>query len=86
MLERLSHLEDAEDKLVFSEIVQKKINVERTQDGVEEVVNGMLRRFFLKEREKIKVQIHSGNLSDEKVFELARQFDQIKPVEVEFNI
>ena len=85
MMERLSYLEGAEEKLVFSEIVQKKINIERTEDGVEEVVNEMLRRFFLKEREKIKVQIQSGNLSDEKVFELAKQFDQIRSVEVEFN-
>lgn len=81
-----AHLEGAEDKIIFSEIVQKKINIERANSGVEEVVNELLCRYFLKEREKIKIQIHSGNLSDQEIFELAKQFDQIKPAVAELKI
>ncbi len=78
LLTLASQFESAEEQLVFSEIIQKKVNQERAEEGVEETVTKLLQRHWLQEREKIKVQIHCGQCSDEEILELAKKFDKIK--------
>ncbi|MCB1110339.1 MAG: DNA primase [Chlamydiia bacterium] len=73
-----SNLENPEEQLLFSEIVQKKVNPERAEEGVTETATKMLQHHWMEEREKIKIQIQSGRCSEEEVLNLAKQFDALK--------
>lgn len=73
-----NNLETPEEQLLFSEIVQKKVNTERAEEGVIETVTKMLQRHWMEERERIKIQIQSGRCSEEEILELAKKFDGIK--------
>ena len=70
-------LKTPEEQAFLSEILQKKINLERA-DGFIETVQRILDRNWMQKREEIKLTIYSGTLSEEKVLELARQFDTLK--------
>lgn len=78
LLNLANNLESAEEQLLFSEIVQKKVNTERAEEGVVETVTKMLQRHWMDERETIKIQIQSGRCSEEEILELAKRFDAIK--------
>jgi DNA primase len=73
-----NNLESPEEQLLFSEIIQKKVNTERAEEGVIETVTKMLQRHWMEERERIKIQIQSGRCSEEEILELAKRFDVIK--------
>ncbi|NGX50822.1 MAG: DNA primase [Chlamydiae bacterium] len=73
-----NNLESVEEQLVFSEIVQKRVNTERIEEGLKETVTKMLQHHWMEEREKIKIQIQSGQCSEEEITELAKRFDAIK--------
>ncbi len=78
LLRLANHLENPEEQLLFSEIVQKKVNPERAEEGVIETVTKMLQRHWMEERERIKIQIQSGRCSEKEILELAKKFDRIK--------
>lgn len=78
LMQLANHLESAEEKLLFSEIIQKKINTEKAEEGIIETVSKMLQCHWMREREKIRIQIQSGRCSEEEVLNLAREFDSIK--------
>ncbi len=78
LLTLANNLDSPEEQLLFSEIVQKKVNTERAEEGVIETVTKMLQRHWMEEREQIKIQIQSGRCSEEEILELAKQFDGIK--------
>lgn len=78
LLNIANNLESAEEQLLFSEIVQKKVNTERAEEGVVETVTKMLQHHWMEEREKIKIQIQSGRCTEEEILELAKRFDVIK--------
>ncbi|QVL58174.1 MAG: DNA primase [Simkaniaceae bacterium] len=78
LLALANNLESPEEQLLFSEIVQKKVNTERAEEGVIETVTKMLQRHWMEERERIKIQIQSGRCSEEEILELAKKFDGIK--------
>ncbi|MCB1084782.1 MAG: toprim domain-containing protein, partial [Chlamydiia bacterium] len=78
LLTLANHLESPEEQLLFSEIVQKKVNTERAEEGVLETVTKMLQHYWMEEREKIKIKIQSGSCSEEEVLELAKRFDALK--------
>lgn len=78
LLSLASNLENPEEQLLFSEIVQKKINPERAEEGVVETATKMLQYHWMEEREKIKIQIQSGQCSEEEVLSLAKKFDALK--------
>lgn len=71
-------IEGAEDQLLLSELLQKRINPERAEEGARETINKILHRYWLDEREKIKIQIQSGRFSEEEAIELAKKFDEIR--------
>lgn len=73
-----SNLDKPEEQLLFSEIVQKKVNAERAEEGVHETVTKMLQHHWMEEREKIKIQIQSGRCSEEEILALAKKFDTLK--------
>ena len=71
-------LEKEEDQSILSEIMQRKINLQKAEEGVIETVRKILQRQWMEERETIKAKIHSGRLSEDEILELAKEFDVIK--------
>lgn len=72
------HSEHPEDQDFFAEIMQKKINLQKPEAGVEETIEKILQRHWMEQRELIKIKIHSGVSSDEEVLELVKRFDEIR--------
>jgi DNA primase len=72
------NVDDTEEKLFLSEMLQKKVNVERSFETFVETIKQILDRHWLEQREDIKMKIHSGKCSDDEVLELAKKFDDIK--------
>lgn len=71
-------LEKTDQQLFLAEILQKKINRERAKEGFEETVQRILERYWMQQREEIKLKIYSGTGTEEEILELARRFDEIK--------
>ena len=82
-----SKLDSVEDQLFLSEILQKKVNMERAEEGMREVVEKILQRHWMERREDIKQQIQSGRCNEAELFELAKEFDAIKaaPPQVSYD-
>jgi DNA primase len=72
------YLEEGEDAKLLTEIMERKVNLQKGEEGLKETLRKILVRHWMDQREKIRSQIHSGNLSDEEAIELAKQFDEIK--------
>lgn len=72
------NLDAPEEQLLFSEIVQKKINPKQAKEALIDIATKMLQRYWMEEREKINIKIQSGRFSEEEVLELAKQFDSLK--------
>ena len=72
------HSEEWEDHAFFSEIMQKKVNLQKAEEGVVETIQKILQRDWMQQREAIKIKIHSGVCSEEEVLDLVKQFDEIK--------
>ncbi len=67
-----------EEQTLLSDIVQKKVNLQKAEEGMIETVRKILQRDWMEQREAIKLQLHTGKLGDEEALELARQFDALK--------
>lgn len=73
---RLSHT--VEQNFLIAEILQKKVNLDRKDENIKETIMKIKERNWLADREKIKIKIHKGGLSEDEIMELARQFDFLK--------
>lgn len=73
-----SSLEKPEEQNLLSEIMQKKINLQRAKEGIVETVRQILTRRWLQKREEIRIKIHSGKCSEEEALALAKEFDELK--------
>lgn len=73
-----SALEREEQQALLSEIVQKKINMQKAEEGLVEVVQRLLMRHWMEEREAVRVAIQSGLHSDQALEELVHRFDALK--------
>ncbi len=73
-----SALEKEDEQKLLSEIVQKKVNPDRAEEGLVEVIHRLLIRKWMEEREGIKTKIQSGTCNEEEVLKLAKAFDEIK--------
>jgi len=71
-------LENAEERLFLSEMLQKKINLDRIDQIFVNTVQQILDRSWMEKREEIKLKIHSSNYSDDEVIVLAKEFDALK--------
>ena len=78
LLSLAKNLDSPEEQLLFSELIQKKINRERAEEGVIETVTKMLQNQWMDEREQIKIKIQSGRCSQDEILELAKTFDALK--------
>jgi len=73
-----SCLEGEEDQQLLSEIMQRKINISKAEEGFKETVRKLLVRSWMQEREAIRSKLQSGSATEEESLELARQFEEIK--------
>ncbi len=73
-----SCLESEEDQKLLSEIMQRKINISKAEEGFKETVRKILIRQWMQESEQIRGKLHSGTLTDDEALELGRQFVEIK--------
>lgn len=71
-------LESEQQQELLSEIVQKKINLKKSELGIKEVIEKILTRRWMEEREMLKAKIQSGHCTDEEAMQLAKLFDQMK--------
>jgi DNA primase len=69
---------DIEDQTLIDEILQKRVNRERSNTLFLETVQKLLDREWMQTREAVKMEIHSGRHSEEKILELAKEFDTLK--------
>jgi DNA primase len=73
-----SCLQSEEDQKLLSEIMQRKINLLKAEEGFKETVRRILIRQWMDQREAIRTKLQSGAFTDEEALDLARQFDEIK--------
>ncbi len=78
LLALAAQMQEGEEQTLLSEIMQKRVNLQKAEAGLIETVRNLLIRSWMDERESLKTKIHSGASSDEEVLELAKQFDEIK--------
>ncbi|NGX33733.1 MAG: DNA primase [Candidatus Anoxychlamydiales bacterium] len=71
-------LENAEERLFLSEMLQKKINLDKIKENFINTIQKILDRYWMEKREEIKLKIHSASFSDDEVLELAKEFDDLK--------
>lgn len=72
------HAENVEVQQLASELMHKKVNIERANVHFEETIQKILNRNWMKAREAIRIKIQSGQLSDEELLVLMKQFDDLK--------
>lgn len=73
-----SILEKAEEQTLLAEIVRKKVNPDKAEEGLIEVIHRLLIRKWMEEREAIKQKIQSGACTDDEALKLAKVFDEIR--------
>lgn len=78
LLELAIRLDDAEGQTLLSEILQKKVNLERAEEHFFEAIQRILDRNWMEVREDVKAKIQSAQYSEEEVFELVKKFDELK--------
>jgi DNA primase len=71
-------LSDPEHQLFLAEVLQKKINLDRAKDSVDETLLKILQRNWMHKTEEIKTKIQSGGYSKDDVMELVKEFDMLK--------
>lgn len=78
LLELVAHLDDAEGQLVLADLLMKKIDKDHAEKHFIETVQKILNRNWMQLREEIKMKIQSGQCSEDEVYALVKQFDDLK--------
>lgn len=73
-----SLLEEEGEQSLLSEIIQKKVNLDKAEGGLIEGIHRLLIRKWMEEREEIKAKIQGGGCTDTEILHLAKAFDEIK--------
>lgn len=71
-------LDDIEAKMILAELIQKKVNREKAKPMFLDTLQKLLDRNWMRKREEIKIKIQSNQYSEEEVFSLIAQFDELK--------
>lgn len=71
-------MDDPDGQNLMTEILQKKVNLEKAQEHFQETIQKILDRNWMETREEVKAKIQSAQCSDEEVFELVKKFDDLK--------
>ncbi|MFN0064614.1 MAG: DNA primase [Chlamydiales bacterium] len=80
----LSFAGEEEAEKCLEEITRKRVHFERAEANFLETVQKMVDREWLARRESIKREMMSGNKEDREVMELAKEFDAIRRIQVEW--
>jgi DNA primase len=78
LLTLATKLDNPEDQLFLSEILQKRINPARARDGIVNTVQKILEREWMRGREEIRRKIQQGGCSEEEMLSLAKDFDALR--------
>lgn len=71
-------LEKEDESDIVLEIMGRRVQLEKAEESMVSTLKRILQRNWMEERENIKLQLHSGKLSEEEALELAKQFDVLK--------
>ncbi len=74
----LNRLGEVEADLLRSELLKKKINVEKASAQLVETVQKILYRNWMEKKEQIKVMLHQPNCSENEAVVLIKQFDSLQ--------
>jgi len=69
---------DREDQEFFTEILGKKINLHKAEEGMQATVKGMLEKEWMRKRDEIQKKIQNCVASDEELTALVKAFDVLK--------
>lgn len=72
------HAENVEVQQLASELMHKKVKIERANVHFEETIQKILNRNWMKARETIRMRIQSGQCSDEELMMQTKKFDELK--------
>lgn len=72
------YAESTEVQQLASELMHKKIKIERANAHFEETIQKILNRNWMKAREVIRIRIQSGQCSDEELMVQTKKFDDLK--------
>ena len=78
LLSIASYLDDTDEHLLLAELLQKKINRDKPEAQFRDTIQKVLNRNWMEQREALKVQIQSGECSEDDVLVLVKQFDDLK--------
>ena len=71
-------LNDSEGSLLISELLEKKINLEKAETFFLETVRKILYRKWMEQCESIKMQIQSGQCTDDEALELVKAYNELR--------
>ncbi len=74
----ISQLEEGKGQKLLEELSQKKMPLDKADRLFPGVLQAILDRNWIAERESIRLQIQSGSHTDEEALELAKKFEMIK--------
>lgn len=74
----LTHFKEESSEKLFEKLIEKKIRPDTDLKLFVQSIQKLLDRHWMKKREEIKVQIQSGELSDQEALRLAKAFDHIQ--------
>ncbi len=71
-------IEQEEEGDLVLEMMKRKINLDKVTESLQSTLKRILERNWLEERERIKLALHSGTLTEDEAIELAKKFDLLK--------
>jgi DNA primase len=71
------HFEEGGDDLI-KQLLAKKVNTTKAEEGLVEVTQKILERNWMQKREVIKTKIQGGKCEESEALLLAREFDLLK--------
>lgn len=78
LLKLTADAETDELSLFLSDVLNKKVNRDKAQEALTQTILRIKERNWMHARESIKMKIHSGNLAEDELMELVKQFDALK--------
>ncbi len=72
-----SYLEDEESQKLLSDLLQRRVNPFKEEEGAIETIQALLNRTWMDRREQITAQILRGTSSEEEELALAKQYQEL---------
>jgi len=71
-------MKEEEEGRFLSELLEKRVSLERVDAGVTEAIQKLLIRNWMEEREELKAKLQDPTLSEEKALFFVKKFDELK--------